>query len=415
MKVFLSMVILFISPYSALAQDTRKHFEYTDTSFEVGEVKILGNVNYNFDTIYEPPRPQPLLDSLRDFLRLHPQVFIEIACHTDNKGRDEYNLKLSEARARSAYEYLKMKGVPDQQLTFKGYGKAFPIAPNEINGKDNPDGRQQNRRTEIQITYILPSLKSLDQRKHFEYSDTSLEVGEVKILCCIYFGFDAAEIRPESFPHLDSTASFLYYHPELITEVSSHTDSKGNDKYNLKLSQARSQAIVDYFISKGIPKGRLVTKGYGETLPIAPNEIYGKDNPEGRQLNRRMELKIVSIVSPEEKFIRPSILNPEISVTHFLFGENTSAFPLSLFNVRAIENILDKYKQADTSFNTHYKSFTRSYVGFIDAEGDSIVMVAIDFSALPRAQKNSLFDSNALSKTQSLFINLSKRICLKSF
>jgi hypothetical protein len=249
----------------------------------------------------------------------------------------------------------------------------------------------------------------LDNRKYFQFRDTSFEAGEVKILTP--YIYDSGE--PSS---LDSLEIFLYYHPELKVEVGSHTDSKGKDKYNLRLSQARAQSIVDYLISKGISSDRLSAKGYGETLFIAPNETpYGKDYPVGRQLNRRTEIKITSIAPAKENFFRPTLLNPQLPFIHFLFGENSSAFTLSLFSVRAIENVIDSDNKLGSSFLAQYKSCARSYVGFIDAAGDSLVMAAINFSPLPRTKKNSLFDSNDLSKTRVLFINLSKRICLKSF
>ena len=76
----------------------------------------------------------------------------------------------------------------------------------------------------------------------------------------------------------------------------SHTDSKGTDAYNIKLSQARAQSCVDYLASKGVPISRMVAKGYGESRPIAPNTSpTGKDNPDGRQLNRRTEFKVLRV------------------------------------------------------------------------------------------------------------------------
>ena len=63
---------------------------------------------------------------------------------------------------------------------------------------------------------------------------------------------------------------------------------------NLKLSNARAKSCVDYLVGKGIPTDRVVSKGYGETRPVAPNTLpNGKDNPEGRQLNRRTEFKVL--------------------------------------------------------------------------------------------------------------------------
>ena len=77
--------------------------------------------------------------------------------------------------------------------------------------------------------------------------------------------------------------------PTLKIELGSHTDSKGSDEYNQKLSQSRSQSVVSYLITKQILADRLVPKGYGETVPVATNETEA-----GRQENRRTEFKILS-------------------------------------------------------------------------------------------------------------------------
>jgi len=69
----------------------------------------------------------------------------------------------------------------------------------------------------------------------------------------------------------------------------------------MKLSQARAQSVVDFMISKGVASDRMVAKGYGETKPIAPNTLpNGKDNPEGRQLNRRTEFKVIGTIPGKE-------------------------------------------------------------------------------------------------------------------
>ena len=83
-------------------------------------------------------------------------------------------------------------------------------------------------------------------------------------------------------------------YPELTVEVAGHTDSKGNDATNLKLSQLRSQAVVNALVKKGIKAQYLVAKGYGETAPVAPNLLpNGKPDLKGMQLNRRVEMKII--------------------------------------------------------------------------------------------------------------------------
>ncbi|MCX8079813.1 MAG: OmpA family protein [Bacteroidia bacterium] len=115
-----------------------------------------------------------------------------------------------------------------------------------------------------------------------------VEVGNVIVLKNIFFDFDKATLRPESMNELDRLVKLLNDNPTLKIELSSHTDSKGSDEYNMKLSENRSKSVVDYLISKGISASRLVAKGYGETKPIDTN-----DTEEGRQNNRRTEFKIL--------------------------------------------------------------------------------------------------------------------------
>lgn len=116
-----------------------------------------------------------------------------------------------------------------------------------------------------------------------------VEIGQTIVLKNIFFDFDKATIRPESANELDRLIKLLTENPTLKIELGSHTDSKGSDDYNQKLSQSRSQSVVTYLIGKGISTDRLVAKGYGETMPVATN-----DTDAGRQENRRTEFKILS-------------------------------------------------------------------------------------------------------------------------
>ncbi|HSZ72880.1 MAG TPA: OmpA family protein, partial [Cytophagaceae bacterium] len=108
------------------------------------------------------------------------------------------------------------------------------------------------------------------------------------VLNNIFFDFDKATLRSESDAELENLYAFLIKYPELKVELSGHTDAFGSDRYNQKLSEKRAKAVVAYLIKKGIPKAKLVAKGYGESKPIESN-----DTDEGRQLNRRTELKII--------------------------------------------------------------------------------------------------------------------------
>lgn len=117
----------------------------------------------------------------------------------------------------------------------------------------------------------------------------------------VKYEFDKSNILEESKIALDTTVLRLMQdNPQIIVEIMSHTDSKGNDQYNMKLSQKRAESVVDYLVSKGIALQRLKPKGYGESKPVAPNENPdGSDNPEGRALNRRTDFKIIGHLDVE--------------------------------------------------------------------------------------------------------------------
>jgi len=118
-------------------------------------------------------------------------------------------------------------------------------------------------------------------------------VNETIVLNNVYYDYDKAALKPESFPALDELVSLLNKYPAMSIEIGAHTDSKGRDTYNLKLSEARAESVVKYLVEKGIDASRLTAKGYGETMPVEPNELDGKDNPAGREKNRRTEFKVL--------------------------------------------------------------------------------------------------------------------------
>ena len=115
-----------------------------------------------------------------------------------------------------------------------------------------------------------------------------IEIGQVVRLNNVFFDFDKWDLRPESFVELDRVVKLLKDNPAVAIEMSAHTDSYGSDEYNFKLSDNRARSVMEYILSKGIATDRITSHGYGETMPVAPN-----DTPENRQLNRRVEFKIL--------------------------------------------------------------------------------------------------------------------------
>ena len=117
-----------------------------------------------------------------------------------------------------------------------------------------------------------------------------IEVGATVRLRNIYFDFDKASLKPESFVELNKVVDFLKQNGKVSIEIAGHTDSKGSDTYNESLSQGRSQSVVDYLVSQGIVAARLQAHGYGESKPIDSNETE-----EGRANNRRVEFTILKM------------------------------------------------------------------------------------------------------------------------
>jgi outer membrane protein OmpA-like peptidoglycan-associated protein len=117
-----------------------------------------------------------------------------------------------------------------------------------------------------------------------------LSKGSNIVLNNVFFDVAKATLRPTSINELDRLYNVLLSNPSMKIELSGHTDNQGSKVLNQKLSLARANAVVDYLISKGISGDRLVSKGYGYDKPVASN-----NTEEGRQLNRRTELKILEI------------------------------------------------------------------------------------------------------------------------
>jgi OmpA-OmpF porin, OOP family len=124
---------------------------------------------------------------------------------------------------------------------------------------------------------------------------------EPVIIQNLNYDFDRAELTPENQALLDTTLlRLLQDNPEIVVEVNSHTDSKGNDQYNERLSQRRAANIVKYLISKGVEPERIQGTGHGEKMPIAPNtNPDGSDDPEGRHRNRRTDFRIIGTLDTE--------------------------------------------------------------------------------------------------------------------
>ena len=118
-------------------------------------------------------------------------------------------------------------------------------------------------------------------------------LGDVIVLRGVNFEFDKDRLTVNAKTILDNVAEELVAYPEITIELGGHTDAKGSDEYNQALSDRRAASVVRYLKGKDIAAERMSSAGYGEAQPVADNET-----DEGRELNRRVELKITSGVAP---------------------------------------------------------------------------------------------------------------------
>ena len=123
-----------------------------------------------------------------------------------------------------------------------------------------------------------------------DLSKIELAEGKVIQLRDIYFDTDKFELLPRSFTELDKLLDIMIAHPNMVIEITGHTDSQGEDNYNLFLSRKRAKAVAEYLQESGIKSNRFSYNGMGSNQPIASNET-----DDGRQLNRRVEIMILKL------------------------------------------------------------------------------------------------------------------------
>ena len=112
---------------------------------------------------------------------------------------------------------------------------------------------------------------------------------KIELKQTVYFDTNKATIKPVSFALLDDVALALKDNPKIHVEIQGHTDSQGDDNFNLKLSQRRAESVRAYLLKKSITADRMTAKGYGEDVPIADNRTT-----DGRSQNRRVEFVITA-------------------------------------------------------------------------------------------------------------------------
>jgi photosystem I P700 chlorophyll a apoprotein A2 len=181
------------------------------------------------------------------------------------------------ARAREALtraERLPVKGDP---LAVKGDTLAVKGEPLQIKGINLAvEGKAQD------ISGLLRDLNA----------EVRGRVVRIALSADVLFDFDKAELKREARPALDKVVALLKSYSKANARIEGHTDSKGDKAYNQKLSERRAESVRKFLAGQGATL-RMSTRGWGETKPVAPNaRPDGKDDPDGRQKNRRVEITV---------------------------------------------------------------------------------------------------------------------------
>jgi peptidoglycan-associated lipoprotein len=128
----------------------------------------------------------------------------------------------------------------------------------------------------------------------------------------IYYDLDKSDIRPEAEKDLAYLAELMEQYSEMVIELSSHTDSRSDDNYNLKLSQRRADSAKRWLVNEGVDPRRIVTQGYGEKMLLNRCKNGVKCSEDEHRINRRTEFKILA--GPQTIEVKKSRLESTVPV-----------------------------------------------------------------------------------------------------
>ena len=259
---------------TAYSQTDNSSFNYSATAFHQEQIKLI---DLSYPLANTGNTNQEELARLLAFMQSHPLISIIIEVSVESVTGILNSTDETQAKADSLRMFLITNGIAGNRIESKG--KVNVVSSNKpVNLKPFT--------CKLTISGIHPC--------YFEYADSVFYVGQLKRLS-VFYVYDNPQHQLESEPALDSLCQFVNSHTVTV-EIGCHTDNRGNDNYNIKLSQSRAEMVKKYLVEKGIASNRIIAKGYGETQPLVPNQNSdGNDNPFNRAFNRRTVVKIIAL------------------------------------------------------------------------------------------------------------------------
>lgn len=210
--------------------------------------------HFDFDSAVLKNEAKNVIDVGVACLKDHPDTRIEFEGHADSTGAAAYNQKLSLKRSGAAGEYAQSKGLEATRIVNSGRGETKPIADNATS-----EGRAMNRRVDL---YFVDSITP------------------------VLFAYNSASLTGE-MSKLEPLLKRMQSHKEASVRIVGHTDDIGSQRYNIKLSKARAEAIKAFLVGNGIDAKRIEIEAKGEAQPAASNA-----DEAGRTQNRRAEMNL---------------------------------------------------------------------------------------------------------------------------
>ena len=284
------MEVVFVPQEDIVSSEVDNKIEfYANNTNDKGnyKVNVLSNQTYdvflllNGDTLKKEKYNIPFLNEhsglvfTQDFKVDVPQE-LEKALMASNKMKDTYDDRIKEIEQKETNKVVANNTTSSSSPQKSNASFVYRDSEQE-NSVATSNVRENSTTKEQALT-------------HFNLEEKQFVSGCRSVLRNVYFEFDKAELRPESYEELNNLTCLLTEYPDARLEISGHTDNVGTHKYNMTLSQKRAEAIVSYLIQQGVEESRLEAKGYGETRPLASND----DEKEGRMLNRRTEFLVLS-------------------------------------------------------------------------------------------------------------------------
>ena len=168
---------------------------------------------------------------------------------------------------------------------FLTVGNFRPFNQSHVVETGVPESQMQGAYYYIDDVSVVP----LDPTPEPPAVQSTPSAGDIVPLWDVLFATGESEVLPQSYNELRRLKELLDAHPRMTIELRGHTDNQGTASYNLRLSQARAEAVAGYLVRQGISHSRVAAVGLGETQPIDTNET-----PEGRSRNRRVEYRVVA-------------------------------------------------------------------------------------------------------------------------